>query len=172
MFYGVRYAAKQNNGPQEQSAQCKMAIDSGVPDNIQQNHKLAFEPCSKAAQDGDPKAQLYLGFLYFYGQGVPQDNKRAFAWFTKAATQGDANAQLNLGLKYATGEGIAQDYIKASEWLSKAAEQGNSMAQFNLGGLYYFGRGVTQDYPRPMRGFLKLPNKVCPTPRYNWALCT
>ena len=49
------------------------------------------------AEQGDPKAQYFLGVMYANGQGVPQDYKKAMTWIGKAAVQGDAGAQRYLG---------------------------------------------------------------------------
>ena len=49
------------------------------------------------AEQGDPKAQYFLGVMYANGQGVPQDYKKAMTWIGKAAVQGDAEAQRDLG---------------------------------------------------------------------------
>ena len=74
------------------------------------------------AEQGDPKAQYFLGVMYANGQGVPQDYKKAMTWIGKAADQGDAGAQLGLGLTYYTGRrGIPRDNIRAHMWFSIAA---------------------------------------------------
>ena len=49
------------------------------------NLKAAVPFCTKAAEQGDAKAQFNLGVLYANGQGVPQDYKQAVYWHTKAA---------------------------------------------------------------------------------------
>ena len=46
----------------------------------------------KAVQ-GDAKAQYYLGFMYYKGQGVEQDFSQAKLWFEKAAAQGHAGSK-------------------------------------------------------------------------------
>ncbi|NIA67234.1 sel1 repeat family protein [Pelagibius litoralis] len=42
----------------------------------------------RAAERGDPVAQMNLGDLYAKGQGVKRDAVRAFAWLSLAAEQG------------------------------------------------------------------------------------
>lgn len=41
----------------------------------------------KAAEQGDAKAQSYLGAMYHQGEGVPQNYIRAYAWLSLAAAQ-------------------------------------------------------------------------------------
>lgn len=47
---------------------------------------------TKAASAGSAEAQLRLGEMYFYGEGVAVDEKAARSWFDKSATQGNAEA--------------------------------------------------------------------------------
>ncbi|MDR2302146.1 MAG: sel1 repeat family protein, partial [Deltaproteobacteria bacterium] len=96
----------------------------------------------KAADQGDPEAQFYLGVAYYNGEGVPQDYAKAAKWYRKAADQGIPKAQLNLGYLYYNGEGVPQDYAEAVKWYRKAADQGIPEAQFNLGVAYGNGKGV------------------------------
>ena len=57
-----------------------------------------FKNMLRAAEQGDPEAQLNIGAMYANGQGVSQDYSRAVQWFCKAAEQDDAKAQFKLGL--------------------------------------------------------------------------
>ena len=115
-----------------------------------QDHDAAVTLCTKAAEEGDAKAQYYLGVMYNIGDGVPKDKAKAVEWLTKAAEQGDAAAQLNLGGLYAFGEGVQQDWGKALEWFTKAAEQGSAVAAYYLGVMHKDGEGVPQDYSKAL----------------------
>ena len=97
------------------------------------------------AEQGDADAQLYLGFIYEKGEGVPQDYKAAMKWYSLAAEQGDADAQGSLGSMYGMGKGVPQDYRAAVKWTRLAAEQGHPAAQYNLALDYGKGDGVIQD---------------------------
>ena len=99
----------------------------------------------KAADDGNAKAQLFLGLMYETGTGVPKDDQQAVAWSRKAAEQGHAAAQRSLGVMYANGRGVPKDDQQAVAWSRKAAEQGNAAAQSNLGLMYAIGTGVPKD---------------------------
>ena len=82
----------------------------------------------KAADQGYSQAQVHLGNMYLYGQGVPKDIKKAVAWFRKGAQQGDASAQYNLGEMYHQGEGVVQDNIQAHKWFNIAGANGEKNA--------------------------------------------
>ncbi len=105
-----------------------------------------FIKARKAADQGDARAQLYLGYMYDSGRGVPQDHAEALRWYRKAAEQGDTFAQLKLGVMYGEGQSVPQDHAEALKWYGKAAAQGNAGAQLNLGVMYGHGQGVPQDY--------------------------
>jgi len=90
-------------------------------------------------------AQIYLGFMYASGDGVPQDDAEAAKWYRLGSEQGNATAQINLGAMYAKGRGVPQDYAEAVKWYRLAARQGDTMAQGYLGLSYAQGEGVPQD---------------------------
>lgn len=48
------------------------------------------------AQQGDHRAQFYLGTLYSAGKGVPQNEAEAIKWYQMAAEQGNKFAKMNL----------------------------------------------------------------------------
>lgn len=52
----------------------------------------AVEKVSKAAGLGDPDAQYTLGYMYYYGNGVPQNYKTSVQWMDRAASQGQPQA--------------------------------------------------------------------------------
>jgi TPR repeat protein len=99
----------------------------------------------RAAEAGNPRAQYYLGLIYWRGLHGPKDPKRAADWFEKAARQGHAAAQFSLGLAYQTGTGRAKDLAKAGEWYAPAARAGHIEAAYNLGVLYEGGEGVEKN---------------------------
>ena len=77
------------------------------------------------AEQGDARAQYYLGLLYEKGDGVPQDYGKAREWYEKSAAQGEANAQFYLGLLSAFGQGGPLDLAQAHMWYSLAAGNGH-----------------------------------------------
>jgi hypothetical protein len=123
-----------------------------------------------AAEQGDAAAQVYLGSMYYEGEGVKQDYAEAVKWFRKAAEQGHAEAQYNLAVRYAKGEGVQQDDAEALKWCSKAAEQGCAEAQYNLGFIYYNGQGVQQDYAEASKWFRKAAEQGHASAQFNLAV--
>ena len=77
------------------------------------------------AEQGDARAQYYLGLLYENGDGVPQDYEKAHEWYEKSAAQGEANAQFYLGLLSAFVRGGPLDLAQAHMWYSLAAGNGH-----------------------------------------------
>jgi len=106
---------------------------------------VAFQQWGVAARDGYPTAQLNLGMLYEFGQGVTQDTALAAHWYARAARQGLSAAQANLGALYANGEGVPLDAAASVHWYRAAADQGLAFAQYQLGMLYAQGKGVRAD---------------------------
>ncbi|MXY25869.1 MAG: redoxin domain-containing protein [Acidobacteria bacterium] len=101
-----------------------------------------IEELRRAAEEGDPEAQVQLGQAYQSGNGVAMDDDAATAWYLRAAEQGSADAQFHLGFAYSGGSGVPLDYNESHDWFERAAEQGHDAAQWMLGSLFYsFGRG-------------------------------
>jgi hypothetical protein len=98
-----------------------------------------------SAEHGDAKAEIRLGSMYYYGEGVSRDYSEALRWFRRAADQGAARAQYDVGHMYDLGKGVPQDDAEALRWYRKAADQGEASAECSLGSMTYNGRGVQQD---------------------------
>jgi uncharacterized protein len=98
------------------------------------------------ADQGNPKAEYYMGFLYAQGNGVSQSMDKAIDWWKKAAAQNYAPAELNLGMVYESGQGgIEKNPQEAANWYRKAAALGDTQAETSLGDMYVTGRGVAKD---------------------------
>jgi TPR repeat protein len=95
----------------------------------------------RLARDGDSRAQVRLGTMYFFGKGVSPDYEEAHRWWLKAAEQGSADAQYLLAGLYAKGFGIPKDTEKALSWLNQAAEQDHVFSLLYLGQAYEHGLG-------------------------------
>lgn len=111
---------------------------------LNQDYETALEKLKPLAEQGDPRSQYAIGWMYRNGEGVDQDYKTTAKWYRLAAEQGHAEAQNSLGLMYQFGEGVATDNQIAVKWYRLAAEQGNAEAQNNLGLMYVNGEGVVQ----------------------------
>ncbi len=123
-----------------------------VRERTMRRHALAQKALpgmKQLASDGDVRAQLYLGNLYYHGSGVERDRHEAVRWYRKAAEQGDGAAAVKIGIQYQMGYdsiGGAQDLLQAAEWYRKAADCGVGEAQWKLGAFYENGLLGTPDY--------------------------
>lgn len=81
------------------------------------------------AQDGDAKAQLYVGELYEQGIGGAPDYELAALWYGRAAEQGFGPAQFNLAQLYERGQGVAANPGEATRLYRLAlGAEGTQMA--------------------------------------------
>ena len=123
------------------------------------DYKEAVKWYRLAAEQGDAKAQYYLGAMYDIKGEEEQDgkdySKEAVKWYRLSAEQGFAKGQYYLGVMYGDGRGVPRDEKKAIKWLLKAAEQRSGGAQRFLGAIFYYGWGVTQDYAEAAKWYKK-----------------
>ena len=108
-------------------------------------YATAYRLWQPLADEGDPDAQFYVGFMNEYGQGVARNGLEAIRWYRKAADQDHAFAQFRLGDLYSSGEVSPPNDSEAAQWYRLAADHGLGGAQFNLGMMYAKGQGVPQD---------------------------
>jgi pentatricopeptide repeat protein len=95
----------------------------------QQNDKEAFKWTSKAADQGNAKAEFNLGACYLQGTGIQKNETEAFKWYKKSAMKDVPLAQYNLGVLYQNGIGVEKNEAEAMTWLTKSADQGNAEAK-------------------------------------------
>lgn len=119
------------------------------------DYEKALAILGPLAEAGNSHAQVALGIMYDYGQGVEQDDEEAMKWYIRAAEQGIPLVQHDVGVKYFQGLGVEQDYLEAAKWWELSANAGLADSQFNLGLLYYRGLGLEQDYTRAAELFRK-----------------
>jgi TPR repeat protein len=130
-------------------------LDKGKAALDRKDYGEAMRLFRSAADQGNARAETYLGYLYDKGLGVPSDSAEAMRWYRKAADQGNPTAQKNIGNFYEQGTGVTRDYTEAMRWFRLAADQGNAAAQTNIGYLYENGLGVPQNYTEAMRWYRK-----------------
>ena len=99
----------------------------------------------KAAAEGHPGAQDWLGRLLARGKGAP-DRKAAFEWSLKAAESGVGAAQARVGVAYLEAKGTPRNVKAGIDWLKKAAARGQVLAQRRLGQVYSRGEGMKVNY--------------------------
>ena len=121
----------------------------------QESTENGIDSIKKVAEQGDIKAQIELGFLYYEGKEVQQDKVLAAHWFLKAAEQGDMLAQHYMGWMYAKADGVERNIKKAIYWYTKAAENGHLDSMVNLGNIYL----REKDYSKALKWYELAANK-------------
>ena len=121
--------------------------DAGVAADRRRDYETTLKHFRPLAEQGDARAQLFLGSMYQNGKGITKDIVAAVSWYRKAAKQGHSQAQTILGwmLAYGKVEGVKKNAKEAVSLFRKAAGQGDFFAYYNLGKVYMLGIGVKQD---------------------------
>jgi len=98
------------------------------------NSRRSIAWFSRAAEQGDPEAELALSGWYLTGADgiLQQSDTEAFLWGQKAAEKGNAKAEFALGYYFETGIGTPPNLVEAKRWYLRAAEQGQKRAMARL----------------------------------------
>ena len=96
------------------------ALREGIAAFNRQDYVRAAFLLRPLGENGDPRAQTYLGFMYYYGRGVPQNYEEAVRFYGNAAESGVPLAQYQYGLLFDKGQGVPQDYVLAYVWTNRA----------------------------------------------------
>jgi TPR repeat protein len=93
----------------------------GMGQGVLKDDKAAVKWTRLAAEQGDPKAQYNLGYMYSEGQSVHKDYVMAHMYLNIAALSGDENAIENRDLiaKEMTPSQLAESQDLAREWMRK-----------------------------------------------------
>ncbi|MBG6082992.1 tetratricopeptide repeat protein [Rubrivivax gelatinosus] len=91
---------------------------------LRQGDRSALTELIRLAKDGNPQAQLYIGYLLDNGEFVAQDSKAAAAYFTAAAPHNPI-AKYDLGLLYMLGRGVPQDEKRALQLFTESHKESN-----------------------------------------------
>jgi len=102
-------------------------IELAASDDRQQINRGA-ERFRRLAENGNVEAQIALGLMFTFGQGVEQDYEEGRFWLKLASNQGSGAAQLNLGNIYAEGIGVERDNVTAYAWYAISASHGEEVA--------------------------------------------
>lgn len=103
-----------------------------IADTLFGLESFSIPQLSEKAQQGDPVAQLKLGYIYYHSLGVPQDQEYGLELMEKSAEQGNAKAKVTLAKTYANDQGSHFNKQEALKWMLEAAEQGDPEAQLEL----------------------------------------
>ena len=88
------------------------------------DYRTALREFRPLAEKGHSQAQNMMGWMYYYGEGIPQSYKTAVKWYRLAAEQGQPYAQYWLAEMYQDGKGVLQNYVYAHMWYNVCASQG------------------------------------------------
>lgn len=131
--------------PRSTAEQIRLADDYFAGRGVTRDLKMAAYWYQRAAEAGDPGAQMQIGYLYETGAGVDRNLERAAKWYQLAASSGSLPAKVNLGIAYLWGIGVEKNDRLAFDLIHEAATHGSGLAACYLGDFYAFGYGVPQD---------------------------
>ena len=108
------------------------------------NEEIKFsEDILKKAQNNDASAQVYIGWCYLLGKGVPMDGEEAAKWMKKAADQNEPYGQLVYGDMLYRGNVIPKNINEAIKYLEKAQNNGVMQAAETLSALNLKAPAIT-----------------------------
>lgn len=119
------------------------------------------------AEQGNAKAQHFLGIAYAEGYGVVKNINEATTWYAQAAESGSEEARYKLGLAYMRGRGVPRNLSYAANLLEIAANRGHVPSQGVLGRSYALGRGVEKSDKTASKWLLKAAEKGFPAAQYD-----
>ena len=95
-----------------------------------------FFYATRAANNGNAKAQFDLAIMYANGRGTQKNEKLAFNWFHKSARNNYAPAKHYMGISFLQGRGVRKQKELARYWFKLAIQQGyknslNYLSQLN-----------------------------------------
>lgn len=120
-------------------------FDAGMQAYNQKDYARAYQEWTISADEGDYRANHWLGVLYQSGTGVGVDYTRALEHYEFAAQNDYAPANHALGFLYARGIGVDRDPHQACAYWLLAAVKGISGAQYGVAMCYELGFGFDKD---------------------------
>jgi len=116
--------------------------------------EAAFDLASRAAEQGDPEAHDWLGWLHETGEGVPVDPAKAAEHYRIAARGADNHAAWRLGVMIDSGkaEGTLEEAVAL---FRAAADRGYATAMVSLAVMEATGRGTPQDFGAAMADYMR-----------------
>lgn len=124
-----------------------------------------YETAINRANQGEPAAQMVLGYMYLTGDGVAKDITEAEKWYRLAANNGNETALIKLALEYDDGV-FGNDPGEAAKWARKGAELGFSQCQTILALFYWSGNGVSKDLVEAAKWARKAAEQDDPQAQY------
>jgi len=118
------------------SKQVEQWLEKGLAAHKIDDLMGAINWLGKAANQGQPQAQVMLGYLYLRSDEITL----ALPLFEQAAKQGNVMAQHELSILYAQGYGVKQDFTKALTLLKQAIAQQHLPSIYLLASYYERGQ--------------------------------
>jgi TPR repeat protein len=165
------YAYSADNGNVDSQVAMGTVFLEGLGGN-EQSYDIAFKYYLIAAEEEEPQALLYLGYMYLHGYGCKQDNATAIKYFEEAVAAGVPEACTQLGIMYLNGWSVKQDLVEAVRFFDIAVKQNEPWALLELGRLYYTGKGVAKNFQTAHKYFQKSSQAGNLPALYNLAILT
>ena len=110
------------------------------------DYERSFFWYSKAAMQGEPRAEYYIANMSVAGIGTPQNVPRGVRLLEKVAETNHMGAVYNLGKIFKRGFNVNQNHKEAVKWFSLNAERGHVESMYELADSYEKGFGVERSY--------------------------
>jgi serine/threonine protein kinase/gas vesicle protein len=145
----------------DEDSEPEVTLEEAVEHHSKGERAEAMRLFQILSKRGEPKADYYLGYYYFWGQDgvVEKDWDNAVHYLSKAAEHNDSDALDHLGMYYASEENPNKNLVKAFEHYKKSAELGNIKALYHVGVCYAKGRGVRMNRELAMRNITDAANR-------------
>ena len=111
------------------------------------NYREAFVAYEALARAGDPRCQVFLGWMHHEGLGTAKDPNQALVWFSSAANLGSSEAAFYCGKT----ELSRRNYDRALDWFRKGGANQYGPALLWLGLVHIRGLGTKIDLDKGIR---------------------
>lgn len=138
-------------GNEEAHRKLSCLFENGM--TSEEHNRLRMKIYMPKAEQGDPNAQYWVGFLF---SAVDRNAEKAKYWLTKAAERGNVEAMKSLAFGYSKflneefdsnygPIGLGFNKQEQVRWLSRAIEAGDAESMCNLADEYRLGELVEED---------------------------
>ncbi len=116
----------------------------------------AYQWLTRASNNGQKNADVYLANMQLEGQGTPQDIGSAISTLEALAASGNGRAARQLGEIYEAGHYLDPNDELAVNWYEQAIQLGDPAAEFRLARLYENSKGDVQNTKHALALYEKL----------------